>query len=288
MSKMRSGFLKLFPSCTAVFLLSLSTHAEAEQPPPAPEKAAEDTAPVNAASQSHTEATDLRLRPGNSTTNLGEAVPGLISAQHMGGGDADQWFLRGFNAGHGTDVAFFVDGVPVNAVSHGHGQGYSDLHFLIPELTTSVDGYKGSYETRFGDFATAGAVDIKLAEALPESFAQVSLGQYGMLRGVAIASPQLHDRWRTTLAAEIAKENGPYQTEEDLKRYNAFLRASYDMGARSKVTMTLMSYGSDWNAPGQIPARAVCDEGELGVRSPQSYGQPCIDRFGSADPTQGG
>jgi outer membrane receptor protein involved in Fe transport len=173
-------------------------------------------------------------------------------------------------------------------VSHGPGQGYTDLHFLIPELTVSVDGYKGPYYARFGDFATAGAVEIKLAEMLPESYAQYSHGEYGIQRGLVIASPRLPERYRTVLAAEIAREDGPFQVEEDLRKYNAFARASYDMDTLSKVTLTLMSYGSEWNGSGQIPARAVCGEGELNVPLPGAYAEPCIDRFGSVDPHEGG
>lgn len=243
---------------------------------------------VDAASQTTTGHRELMLRPKAQAGDLLETVPGLVATSHAGGGDASELSLRGFEAGHGTDIALFVDGVPVNAPSHIHGQGYADLHFLIPELAISVDGYKGPYAARFGNFATAGAVEIRLAEALPESYAQYSLGQYGLMRGLAIASPKLHDRWRTTLAAEIAKEDGPFQSEEALKRYNVFARASYDIDYLSKVTMTVMSYGSEWNSSGFLPARAVCGEGELGVLLPAAYGEPCLDRFGSVDDSQGG
>jgi outer membrane receptor protein involved in Fe transport len=243
---------------------------------------------VNAASQTTTGHRELMLRPRAQSSDLMESVPGLFATSHAGGGDASEWTLRGFDAGHGTDLAVFVDGVPVNAPSHIHGQGYADLHFVIPELAISVDGYKGPYAARFGNFATAGAVELRLAESLPESYAQYSLGQYGMMRGLAIASPKLHDRWRTTLAAEVAKEDGPFKSGEDLRRYNVFARASYDIDDASKVTMTLMSYGSDWHAAGLLPARAVCGEGERGILLPAAYGQPCLDRFATVDDSQGG
>src|SRR5262249_10346341 len=116
---------------------------------------------------------ELELRPRLRPGDIVEAVPGLFAVQHAGGGKANQYFLRGFDADHGTDVAFFVDGVPVNMVSHGHGQGFSDLHFLIPELVTGLDGYKGPYYASIGDFGTAGAVNMHLAEKFDESYAQL-------------------------------------------------------------------------------------------------------------------
>src|SRR5262249_15665063 len=219
-----------------------------------------------------------------------EAVPGLFAVQHAGGGKANQYFLRGFDADHGTDVAFFVDGVPVNMPSHGHGQGFSDLHFLIPELVTSLHAYKGPYYAGLGDFATAGALNLHLAEKFDESYAQLSVGQYGILRGLVIASPDLGDRWRVVAAAEMYKDDGPFINPERLKRYNVYLRGTHDIGPTSKVAMTWMSYGASWRGSGQIPARAVCGEGEQnGLNPPPSaYGKPCIDHFGYIDPTEGG
>src|SRR5689334_11553677 len=102
---------------------------------------------------------ELELRPRLRPGDIVEAVPGVFAVQHAGGGKANQYFLRGFDADHGTDVALSVDGVPVNMVSHGHGQGYSDLHFLIPELVVGLDAYKGPYYSSFGDFATGGAIN---------------------------------------------------------------------------------------------------------------------------------
>jgi outer membrane receptor protein involved in Fe transport len=243
---------------------------------------------VDAASQTTTGHRELMLRPRAQASDLLESVPGLFASSHAGGGDASEFSMRGFDAGHGTDLAVFVDGVPVNAPSHIHGQGFADLHFLIPELAISVDGYKGPYAARFGNFATAGAVEIRLAEALPESYAQYSIGQYGLMRGLAIASPKLHDRWRTTLAAEIAKEDGPFDSGNDLRRYNVFARAGYDIDYLSKVTMTVMSYGSDWHSSGLLPSRAVCGEGEKDVLLPAAYGEPCLGRFSTVDDSQGG
>jgi hypothetical protein len=132
-----------------------------------------------AASHVRVSGIELDLRPRLRPADLAEAVPGLFAVQHAGGGKANQYFLRGFDADHGTDVAFFVDGVPVNMPSHAHGQGFADLHFLIPEVVVGLDGYKGPYYAHLGDFATAGAVALKLADSFDESYARVQLGQCG-------------------------------------------------------------------------------------------------------------
>ena len=231
---------------------------------------------------------ELELRPRLRPGDILEAVPGLFAVQHAGGGKANQYFLRGFDADHGTDVAFAVDGVPVNMVSHGHGQGFTDFHFLIPELVTSLDGYKGPFYASQGDFATAGAVNLHLAEALEESYAQYSIGQFGIMRGLVVESPDLGDDWRAVVAGEVYKDNGPFLNPEDLKRYNVYLKATHDIGRSAKVQMTLMSYGSSWRGSGQIPARAVCGEGEPQNPGPEAFGQPCLDHFGFVDPTEGG
>jgi outer membrane receptor protein involved in Fe transport len=241
-----------------------------------------------AASRVHVSRRELELRPKRRTGELFEAVPGLVSVQHAGGGKADQWFLRGFDADHGTDVAFFVDGVPVNLVSHGHGQGYADVHFLIPELVASLDGYKGPYYAEFGDFATAGAVNLTLAEAFPESRAEYTFGEYGIHRGLVVASPKVGERLRAVLAGEVAANDGPFRNPEDLRRFNVFGRATHDLSANAKLSVTWMSYGSTWNGNGQIPARAVCGEGEPGSPPPEAFGEPCIDHFGTVDPSEGG
>ena len=233
---------------------------------------------------------ELELRPRLRPGDILEAVPGLFAVQHAGGGKANQYFLRGFDADHGTDVAFAVDGVPVNMVSHGHGQGFTDFHFLIPELVTSLDGYKGPFYAAQGDFATAGAVNLHLAEKLDESFAQYSIGQFGIMRALVIESPDLGDDWRAVVAGELYKDEGPFLNPENLKRYNVYLKATHDIGRAGKVQMTLMSYGSSWRGSGQIPARAVCGEGEPGTPDPRTLPvpQPCIDHFGFVDPTEGG
>jgi hypothetical protein len=241
-----------------------------------------------AASRLNVTRRELELRPRLRPGDILEAAPGLFAVQHAGGGKANQYFLRGFDADHGTDIGFFVDGVPINMVSHGHGQGYSDFHFLIPELVVSLDVYKGPYYAQWGDFSTAGALNLRLAEAFEESYASLQVGQYGIARGLVVASPDIGQDWRTVFAAEVFKDNGPFTNPERLQRFNVFLRATHDVSANSKVSMTWMSYGSSWNGSGQIPARAVCGEGEAGAPPPGAYGQPCLDHFGTVDPTEGG
>ncbi|NUQ79378.1 MAG: TonB-dependent receptor [Polyangiaceae bacterium] len=217
---------------------------------------------------------ELKMRPRLRPADIIEAVPGLFAVQHAGGGKANQYFLRGFDIDHGTDVALFVDGVPVNMPSHGHGQGYADLHFLIPELVSSLDAHKGSYDARFGDFATAGALNLKTADHFDESQASLTAGQYGILRGLVISSLEIGEAWRVVLAGEAYAQDGPFVVSEDLRRFNGFARATYDFSGASKVSLTAMSYSGKWRASGQIPLREV-EGGRL-------------DRFGSLDENEGG
>lgn len=290
----------------AAFALPALAHdpdEEAKKEPAKPSKSAEDLAKEQqalevtvhadkpgdeAASRVEYGRRELELRPRLRPGDVLEAVPGLFAVQHAGGGKANQYFLRGFDADHGTDVAFSVDGVPVNMVSHGHGQGFSDFHFLIPELVVGLEGYKGPYYAHLGDFATAGAVNLRLAEKFDESYAQYSIGQYGIMRGLVVESPDLGDTWRMVAAAELYKDDGPFVNPEQLKRFNLYVKATHDLGTHSKVQATWMSYGSSWNGSGQIPARAVCGEGEAGNPPPEAYGAHCIDHFGYIDPSEGG
>ncbi|MEB2310834.1 MAG: TonB-dependent receptor [Sorangiineae bacterium] len=273
--------------------------AAPDEAPPAESAAPGDDAPIEvtvrgeapgseAASRSHAGGRELALRPKRRPADVVEAVPGLFAVQHAGGGKANQYFLRGFDADHGTDVAFFVDGVPVNLPSHGHGQGYTDLHFFIPELVASVDGYKGPYYAGLGDFATAGAVDVHLAERLPEGFVELGAGEFGILRALYAASPELGERWRMVAAVDLETDRGPFELSEDYRQYKTYLRATHDFERAGTLSATLMSYGARWNGSGQIPARAVCGEGEPLAPPPSAYGAPCLERFGHVDPSEGG
>jgi outer membrane receptor protein involved in Fe transport len=210
-------------------------------------------------------------------------VPGLFSVQHAGGGKAQQYFMRGFDLDHGTDIAFFVDGAPINAVSHAHGQGYSDLHFVIPETIDAVESTKGPYSARAGDFATAGSVAFHLADHLKESVARVEVGPDGHRRAVAAVSPDLGDGWRALVAAELFDEDGPFVHPESFDRFNGYAKITRALDAKSELSVMLSAYGGTWNMSGVLPARAVCGEGG-GTPTPGS----CISRWDSFDPSQGG
>ena len=148
----------------------------------------EGLAPTSAASAESIRDRDLRLRPSATPEDILRVVPGLVIAQHQGGGKADQLFLRGFDADHGTDVALSIDGIPINLPSHAHGQGYADLNFLIPETVDRVDVTKGPYFVETGDFATAGAVNLRTRRSFPESSVQGSYGSFDTWRVLGIAS----------------------------------------------------------------------------------------------------
>jgi outer membrane receptor protein involved in Fe transport len=180
--------------------------------------------------------------------------------------------MRGFDADHGTDVALSVDGVPVNMVSHGHGQGYADMHWVIPELVQRVDVSKGPYDPRNGDFATAGAIDLQTSGAPPENRATIEGGMFHSYRGLVIAGTDVH-KLRITGAAEVYGTDGPFDRPQNLGRYNLYARAAHTSDA-GELSLTVTGYGSDWNASGQIPLRLV-RAGKL-------------DRFGSVDPHEGG
>ncbi len=210
------------------------------------------------------------LRPGE----LLEFVPGMIVTQHSGDGKANQYFLRGFNLDHGTDFATWVDGMPANMVSHAHGQGYTDLNFVIPELVRRIDYRKGPYAAREGDFSTAGSARLALVDSLSEASAQLTLGQRGDRRGLRAGSTVLGAGGATLLGAVEAQANdGPWDVPEDQRKLNALLRASQRDGGGER-SLTLMAYDARWTSTDQIAARAV----EQGL----------IGRFGSLDPSNGG
>ena len=214
---------------------------------------------------------ELLARPIARTAEALEAAPGLIVTQHSGEGKANQYFLRGFNLDHGTDLAISVDGMPVNMRTHAHGQGYADLNFLIPELLGGMRVRKGPYFADDGDFATAGALRLDLVDAL-EPFVQGTVGSFGYWRGLAAGSKDLGNG--TLLAAgEVATYEGPWRDGDDLRRLNGVLR--YSQGtALDGFTLTGMGYTGRWDATDQVPARGV----SAGI----------VDRFGAIDPTDGG
>lgn len=239
--------------------------------------------PTTAASSTTIRNLDFDLRPHTSPNDVLRVVPGLLAVQHQGGGKADQLFLRGFDADHGTDVGIFIDGIPVNMPSHAHGQGFADLHWLIPEALERIDVVKGPYDVRWGDFSTAGAVNLITRERFESSSVQYTMGMFPTISGravaqgrfVGIASPELPgwaSKLHPWLAFEAAYDNGPFTASENLKRYNLFGKLTYDVTPQLKVGLFFQAYGSGWIGSGQIPARDV-----------QRIGQ-----FGSEDPSEGG
>jgi TonB dependent receptor-like, beta-barrel/TonB-dependent Receptor Plug Domain len=201
-----------------------------------------------------------------------EVVPGLIVTQHSGEGKANQYFLRGFNLDHGTDLAIKVDDMPVNMPTHGHGQGYADINFLIPELIQSVNVRKGPYYADVGDFSSAGSVTIDYLNKLPKNLAEVTVGSFGYRRAVAAGSTAV-GAGAMLAAIEGIKYEGPWDVPDNVRKINGVLR--YSQGtATDGLTLTAMAYSNGWNSTDQVAQRAI-DQG-------------IISRFGTLDPTDGG
>ncbi len=227
---------------------------------------------AGAASQGAVTAAQLATRPIMRAGEVLESVPGVIISQHSGEGKANQYYLRGFNLDHGTDFSTSVAGVPVNLPSHGHGHGYSDLNFLIPELVSGAQYSKGPYYADQGDFSTAGSATINYVNVLDAPLVRVNAGQLGWARGLVAASPTVGPG-TFLVAAELNHNDGPWQRPDDYRRLNGVVR--YSQGnALNGVSLTAMGYRASWNATDQVPQRALA--------------QGIIARFGSLDQTTGG
>ena len=201
-----------------------------------------------------------------------EVTPGLVITQHSGEGKANQYFLRGFNLDHGTDLAITMDGMPMNMRTHAHGQGYADMNFLIPELVGNVNVRKGPYFADQGDFATAGALSIDLINFVDKPYAQVTVGSFGYRRLLGVGSAKIGEG-NLLIAGEVGTYNGPWTNPDDMKKLNGVVR--YSQGdALNGFSVTGMAYQNKWNSTDQIPARAV-SSGLIGL-------------YGALDPTDGG
>ena len=227
---------------------------------------------ADSASEGVTGSSDLERRPILRPGELLETVPGVIVTQHSGSGKANQYFLRGFNLDHGTDFRVTVDGVPVNMPTHGHGQGYSDLNFLIPEIVERVHYKKGAYYADEGDFSAAGAADMEMASSLSQGIIQVTGGSYDYGR-LLVADSIEAGGGQLLGALEGLRNDGPWDRPEDYRKLNSLVRYSKGDGVRG-FTITAMGYDGEWDAADQIPLRAVEEGG--------------ISRFGTIDPTDGG
>jgi outer membrane cobalamin receptor len=204
---------------------------------------------------------DIHLRPINNSQEVLRMVPGLFIGQHAGGGKAEQIFLRGFDIDHGTDINISVDGLPVNMVSHAHGQGYADLHFVIPELIDKVNFDKGPYFADKGNFTTAGFVEFKTKDYLENNFIKGEGGQFSTFRGITAINllPTKGERRNQSLyfAGEASFTKGYFDSPQDFSRLNSTLR--YHGGITNNTTLTafITAFTSKWNASGQVPGRAV-------------------------------
>jgi outer membrane receptor protein involved in Fe transport len=230
--------------------------------------------PYSAASDKSFRDSDFVLRPRNSAQDMLRLVPGLVLAQHAGGGKAEQIFLRGFDCDHGTDVNISVDDAPVNMLSHGHGQGYADLHFIIPETIQEVDVMKGPYATRYGDLATAGSVAFETKDSLSKNEVKLEGGSFDEYRALALVKGPSSSTIQSYFGTDIFYTRGYFDLPQDFHRLNLMAKTTASLGDDAKLTASVFSFSSAWNANGQIPERAV-EEG-------------LIDRFGSLDSSEGG
>lgn len=223
-------------------------------------------------------ALDIQTRPVLTAQDVLRLVPGLFIAQHAGGGKAEQIFLRGFDIDHGTDIHISVDGLPVNMVSHAHGQGYADLHFVIPELIDNVDFQKGPYRADAGNFTTAGLARFHTADRVDKSFIKLDGGQFGTARAVGafnlLGKQATQRRQHAYIASETFYSRGYFDSPQQFQRLNLFGKYNALIDDEQKISLSASLFQSNWDASGQIPDRAV-ESGQIG-------------RFGAIDDTEGG
>lgn len=221
---------------------------------------------------------DIHLRPINNSQEVLRMVPGLFIGQHAGGGKAEQIFLRGFDLDHGTDIHITVDGMPVNMVSQAHGQGYADLHFVIPELIDKVNFNKGPYFADKGNFTTAGFVEFKTKDYLENNFVKTEAGQFNTFRTIAGINLLKPDKDRRNQSLYVAGEGsftrGYFESPQNFSRFNGILKYHGSINSSNTLTATATGFTSKWNASGQIPDRAIASG--------------LIGWYGAIDNTEGG
>ena len=230
------------------------------------------TGVAQSASQGRVGQADLRLRPLVREGEILENVPGMILTQHSGDGKANQMFVRGFNLDHGTDFETRIESMPVNMPTHAHGQGYSDLNLLIPELVDHLEYKLGTYYAELGDFGSAGGATLSLARSLAAPIAHAEVGAWGFARAVAAGSTTIGNS-TLLVGGEAKRYDGPWDIAEGLRKFSGMARWSTHRG-RDDVSLLALAYNNRWNSSDQIPSRAV-NAGE-------------ISRFGQIDPTLGG
>lgn len=217
---------------------------------------------------------DLENNPVKNSQEILRKVPGLIIGQHAGGGKAEQIFLRGFDIDHGTDINLTVDGLPVNMVSHAHGQGYSDLHFLIPETLDKIEFGKGPYNAERGDFTTAGYVAFKTKDEVKNSFISQEIGDFNAFRTVGVFNLLKTETSNAYVASSLNSFDGPFESPQNFNRFNIMSKYNFTLPGDQRVSLLASHFTSKWDASGQIPQRAI-DAGRIG-------------RFGAVDDTEGG
>jgi opacity protein-like surface antigen len=224
------------------------------------------------ASQMTISGEDLNARPIAHSPEILEATPGLAVVQHSGSGKANQYYLRGYNLDHGTDMAIFWDDVPINLPTNAHGQGYADLNFLIPETVSGLEVRKGPYFADVGDFANAGDLHLSLRDSVPKNIVSTTVGSFGYDRFLALGSTKL-EAGSLLYAGEFNTYNGPWVTAEDVRKFSGVLR--YSQGTPTDgFSATAMAYTNNWNSTDQVALRAITT-GQIGL-------------FGELDPTDGG
>lgn len=217
---------------------------------------------------------DVKADPVKSSQEILRKVPGLIIGQHAGGGKAEQIFLRGFDIDHGTDISIHVDGLPVNMVSHAHGQGYADMHFIIPETIDNIDFGKGAYYAEQGNFNTAGYVDIKTKQKIQDNLLSLETGMFNTIRTMGMFKIKEGNYSNGYIASELVLSDGAFESPQNFNRINMMGRYNFNNRENQVLNLTLSHFQSKWDASGQIPQRAV-DQGTIG-------------RFGAIDDTEGG
>lgn len=249
--------------------------AAATRSPPSPDAVRGDVPLVGTASTASSGIIGqdrLEARAAYRAADILESVPGLVISQHSGEGKANQYYLRGFNLDHGTDIAIFFDGMAVNMPSHGHGQGYADANFMIPELMRGLSFYKGPYHASEGNFSSAGAIHLDYVDKLSKNIGQIEVGSFGYRRALgAMSAPT--GSGNTLVALSLQTYDGPWARPDDLRKATGVVR--YSDGTRDNGwALTGMGYQSRWFSTDQIAQRAV-DQGLIG-------------RFGNLDDTDGG
>ena len=231
----------------------------------------------NADAIQHINRLTIQSRPMNSSQDVLRMVPGLFIGQHAGGGKAEQVFLRGFDMDHGTDIRIEADGLPVNMTSHAHGQGYADMHWIIPELISGVDVFKGPFAPQYGNLATGAAVSLKTLDVLPQSFIKIEGGSFNTYRtvaGINLLPKAKRGKSDAYIAGEFVSTDSYFDAPQDFTRLNLQAKYKWNINDRSRLLIGATTFTSKWNASGQIPDRAVAD-GSIGF-------------FGAINPNEGG